>query len=92
MCRGSCDPRYGAQEGPPRLVGGSLGLTRDVDARSVSRKPFAVRHGPHVGSQHGQFLGRNVNHTVRAEEVAAESPLANRAVPPVGRTCDGPAA
>ena len=38
-----------------------------------------------------QTLGRKLDHTRERKKSLADNPLANRAVPPVGSTCDGPA-
>ena len=60
-------------------------------ARPVGRQAFFLGQQANVvGDRFQPRLGER-DHASGRRKSLADSPLANRAVPPVGSTCDGPA-
>ena len=64
----------------------------DIDAEAVRREPFLVGEHPDVGGDSASPSRVTAIMLVRLRKSLEQSPEAQRAVPPVGSTCEGPAA
>ena len=73
--------------GPDCIVG-----EPEIDAQAVRGQPFLVGQQPDIRAQSGQAVARERDQARPLEEVVGREPRGPRAVPPVGSTCDGPAA